>query len=209
MLRPRYVLVCYPRVFRRENGEEILAVLMAGAADGQRRVGLAESADLITGALRMHLRFPSRPPRSVVTAIRLMCAGAAVALTALITVVLTAGVVRSAIVARKPGFTSAQWHAVVTGHIVPDEIGAPVVIALWLWLAWANGRGHNWARFVFGAFFGFITVSQLFALAQDAAIYATADLITAIAEWLAAFAGVLLIFGEKSLPYYRHDPVQR
>ena len=33
----RRLLAWYPREFRRENGQEILAVLMAGAPDGQRR----------------------------------------------------------------------------------------------------------------------------------------------------------------------------
>ena len=40
----RRLLAWYPRAFRREHGPEILAVLMACAADGQRRPGLAESA---------------------------------------------------------------------------------------------------------------------------------------------------------------------
>lgn len=204
--------VCWcatPRAFRRENEDEILAVLMTSAQEGQRRVGLAESADLIRGALPMRLRFPSRPPRPGSTAIRLMCAGAAVQLAALITIVATTGTVRSAIIARYPGFTAAQWHAVVVGHIVPDEAGAPIVIGLWLWLAWANGRGHNWARFVFGVFFCLITLSLLFALARDAAVYATADLIAGAIEWLVAFAGDLLIFSEKSWPYYRPELAQR
>ena len=70
------MLACYPKAFRRESGEEILAVLLATAAEGQRRVGLAESVDLIRGALRMHFglrgcssdsaraaaRMPCRPP---------------------------------------------------------------------------------------------------------------------------------------------------
>jgi hypothetical protein len=37
----RRLLAWYPRAFRRENGQEILAVLMACATDGQRRPGLA------------------------------------------------------------------------------------------------------------------------------------------------------------------------
>ena len=49
--RYRRVLACYPKAFRRESGDEILAVLLATAHEGQRRVGLAESADLI-GARR-------------------------------------------------------------------------------------------------------------------------------------------------------------
>ncbi len=59
------MLACYPRAFRRENEQEILAVLMDSTRDGQRRPGLAESADLIRGAMRMRLRPASRPPRMV------------------------------------------------------------------------------------------------------------------------------------------------
>ena len=53
-------LAWYPREFRDENEQEILAVLMAGAPDGQRRPGLAESADLIRSGLWMRMR-PSVP----------------------------------------------------------------------------------------------------------------------------------------------------
>ena len=38
-LERRYLrlLACYPRAFRREHEQEILAVLMAGADEGQQR----------------------------------------------------------------------------------------------------------------------------------------------------------------------------
>ena len=65
----RRVLALYPRAFRQESEEEILAVLMATAREGQRRVGLAESADLIRGALRMHRGL--RLPRALLIAVRL------------------------------------------------------------------------------------------------------------------------------------------
>ena len=71
----RRLLAWYPRAFRREHGQELLAVLMACAPHGQRRPGLAESADLIRSGLRMRLR-PS-VPRSAPTvraAVRLMYA---------------------------------------------------------------------------------------------------------------------------------------
>jgi hypothetical protein len=67
----RRVLACYPKAFRQENEQEILAVLLASAAEGQRRVGLAESAALVRGALRMRLRPAGRPPRAVLGAVRL------------------------------------------------------------------------------------------------------------------------------------------
>ena len=52
----RRVLACYPKAFRQESEQEILAVLLAGAQEGQRWPGLAESAALVRGALRMRLR---------------------------------------------------------------------------------------------------------------------------------------------------------
>lgn len=52
----RRLLTCYPARFRSEHGEELLAVLLAGARDGQRRPGLAESASLLRSGLGMRLR---------------------------------------------------------------------------------------------------------------------------------------------------------
>jgi hypothetical protein len=48
--RFRWLLAWYPKAFRREHEDEMLAVLMAGAGDGRRRPGLADSADLIRNA---------------------------------------------------------------------------------------------------------------------------------------------------------------
>jgi hypothetical protein len=58
----------------RESEDEMLAVLLATAHEGQRRVGLAGSADLLRGAVRMHFGL-SRSPRPVRNAVRLMCIG--------------------------------------------------------------------------------------------------------------------------------------
>jgi hypothetical protein len=53
--RYRRLLACYPRAFRREHEQEILAVLMAGADERQQRPRLGEAADLIKHALWMRL----------------------------------------------------------------------------------------------------------------------------------------------------------
>jgi hypothetical protein len=52
----RRLLACYPRRFRDEHGEELLAVLLADASDGQHRPGVLESADLVRNGLGMRLR---------------------------------------------------------------------------------------------------------------------------------------------------------
>jgi hypothetical protein len=54
----RRLLACYPRAFRREHAEEVLAVLLASAPDGQKRPRLAESVDVLWSALKMRLRGP-------------------------------------------------------------------------------------------------------------------------------------------------------
>ena len=52
----RRLLAWYPGRFRSEQGEEMLAVLMAGAQPGQQRPGLWESMDVLRSAGGMRLR---------------------------------------------------------------------------------------------------------------------------------------------------------
>jgi len=53
--RYRRLLACYPRDHRERDGEEMLGVLLAGAGD-RTRPGLRDTADLLWGAARLHLR---------------------------------------------------------------------------------------------------------------------------------------------------------
>ncbi len=61
--RYRRLLKCFPARYRREHEEEIVSVLMAGAKEGQRRPGLADSADLVVSAIFMRWREVTRQPR--------------------------------------------------------------------------------------------------------------------------------------------------
>jgi hypothetical protein len=54
--RYRRLLACYPAAFGREHEQEMLAVLMAGADEGQRWPRPAEIADLLRSATSMRLR---------------------------------------------------------------------------------------------------------------------------------------------------------
>jgi hypothetical protein len=200
----RRILSCYPRSFRAESEDEILTVLMATAAEGQTRVGLAEAWDLVRGAVRMRL-WPAAPrPRTVRAAVKLMLAGAAAELAAMITVIVTSGAVRAAVAARDP----AAVHA-VTVHQVVDLAGAPIAIGLWLWLAWANGRGEDWARMISGACFALLTLTLVGQLAQNAVTYAPAGMIAAAVVWAIGLVSVVLIFTPAAGRYYRTQPVQQ
>ena len=61
--RYRRLLKCFPTRYRHEHEQEILSVLMAGAAEGQRRPGLADSADLVMSAIFIRWREVTRQPR--------------------------------------------------------------------------------------------------------------------------------------------------
>jgi hypothetical protein len=196
----RRLLACYPRAFRRENEEEILAVLMACAQDGQARPSLEAAVDLLKGAMRLRLRPRAGQPRTVFAAVRLMWVGAAAELAALITIILTAGSVRSAVLHSHPTAVPGTMT-----HLTIDEVGVPIIIGVWLFLAWAISRGRDAARFGFTSFFFLITMSVIIAQAQGGAVYAPADLIAGAAAWLVALAAVVLIFLPASNRYFRQQ----
>jgi hypothetical protein len=199
------VLACYPRAFRRESGEEIVAVLLATATEGQRRVGLAEFADLVMGALRMHFGL-SRSPRPVRSAARLMCLGAVLTLAGVVIVLVTLGGVRSGAV---HDLAAAQWPTVMLTQVGFWLASAPIGAGVWLWLAWANGRGYHWARPALVAFFCLLTIVLPFGGGEDALPYTWADLIAATMLWLVALAAMLLIFSETASPYYQQQPARQ
>ena len=155
----RRLLGWYPREFQRENGPEILAVLLAGAPDGKHRPGLAESADLIRSGLWMRLR-PSVPrsARTVRAAVRLMYAGAAVSTVNLVIFLALIGDVKAYHAILGHHLTAAQVSQASTPFITTVILWALVPIALWLWMARACGRGRNWARIVSTVLFGLATL---------------------------------------------------
>jgi hypothetical protein len=208
----RRLLACYPRSFRKENEEEVLAVLLATAGAGQRRPSLGESADLIKGAARMRMGL-SRSPRTVLHAVRLMYLGAAAQVAVLITVLLTAGDIRAAVQAaaaahHDPAVT-AQALQLVQSDLVLDQVVLPVAALLWIFTAWANGKGYDWARVVAVGLFGIMSVGMLANLVQGAAEYAPAAMIGSGVVWVIGLAAVVLILQKQSWPYYVRRPATR
>jgi hypothetical protein len=115
----------------------------------------------------------------------------------------TLGTVRSAIIQY---FTVAQWHTAMLTQIVPLAAGAPIVAALWLWLAWANGRRYDWAPFASVALAGLLTLELVTGLGGGAATFAPGDLIAITVPWLVGLAAVVLIFSQTASRYYQQEP---
>jgi hypothetical protein len=212
----RRLLAWYPREFRRENEQEILAVLLAGAPHGQRRPGLAQSADLIRSGLWLRLR-PSVPrsARTVRAAVKVMYAGAAVSTASLI--ILLALIADIGAYHAILGYRLAA--AQVSQALNPLAITVAVVIALvpialWVWMARETGRGRNWARHLSAVLFGLATLSLTSVIPQPGInisfvpavrlsfVPALGPIIPSL-TWLAGLAAVWLLWRPASTTFFR------
>jgi hypothetical protein len=143
-----------------------------------------------------------QPPGSVRTAVKLMYVGAALSAIVVIVTLVTVGSLKSGILARHPDYTAAQRHTAEVAAVTIALLGGLIAIGLWLWMAWANGRGRNWARAVSAVFFGINTLDLIISVSQ---VHATAALIVSV---LAGLGAIVLIFNKQSSPFYKQQPAQ-
>jgi hypothetical protein len=182
--RYRRLLAVYPRAFRRENEEEILSVLMAGARDGQRRAELEEAASLIAHAIWMRVgpRMPGSRP-AVRWAVGLIYLCAALRLLGL------------------PILPAVAHHA-------PRPLDIGISWGVFAALAWANSRAYHWARVLFASWF----LVHSLALGYDLIHVSTATpaftVIASLALWLVELCAVALIMSKRSRGHYRHAPAR-
>ncbi len=204
----RGLVTCYPRSLRREGTEEIVAVLLATARAGQRRPSLAETAKLLRGAFRMRTAMP-RAPRSVRSAVRLMCLGAGAQLAVLIVTLAAIGgmrtYARSAALRQGPAAV-ANALALVNFHLAVDLLVLPCLIAGWLGVAWASARGHDWSRAVAVLGFLFYTGGVIITVTQGRVTYAPAAIIASAAVLAIGLAAIAALVARQSWPYYAQRP---
>jgi hypothetical protein len=178
--RYRRLLAWYPRAFRREYGEELLAVLMACADEGQQRPRLGEATDLIRSAIWMRLRprVPASHP-TVLWGVRMMSVCAVLRLLGV--PLLPAG----------------------PGNAYPLEIG--ISWGMFALFAWASGRAHNWGRVLFAVWFGLHSVVLFYDIAHVSASSAPVrTVIASVVFWLVELSAVVLLFSKQSGTYYQH-----
>ena len=154
----------------------------------------------------------ARAPRPVRTAAWLMCLGAVLTLADAATVLMTLPGVRSAAV-QDVDFTGGRWHIFMLTVVVPALASTPIVAGVWLWLAWAIGRGYARARFALKVFFSLLTAGWLIELAMGGGRGATPvtwpDLLATTALWLVGLVALLLVFSQAASPYYQQEPAHQ
>jgi hypothetical protein len=144
---------------------------------------------------------PQRPgaPAPVLMAVKLMYAGAALSVIDLIVGLTTVGSLKSAIKKADPTFTTAQVHTAEVGLVAFSVFFGLVGIGLWLWMAWANKAGKNWARITGTVFFGLSTLFSLLSLNRP---HAGVGLAFGLLVWLAGLGAVILLWRPESSQFF-------
>jgi hypothetical protein len=148
---------------------------------------------------------PPRPPAPapVVTALKLMYAGAAVStVTLIISLAIAIDDVTAAARGRWLGYSLtaaklSQLKPLITTLVMVSGLA---VIALWLWMARANGQGKNWARILSTVLFGVATLelTSNHGLAQ----------LSWIATWLTGLVTVWLLWRPTSSAFFKPHGVE-
>jgi hypothetical protein len=160
---------------------------------------------------------PLRPsaPAPVRTAVKLMYTGAAVTAAWLITglaLIITDIQAAAHLQWRGHILTAAQlshWRPLIITVVM---VGGLTVIAVWLWMARADGQGRNWARIVSTVLFGLATLQLLHPQPQGspagfgATVLYYGSAVLFVAAWLAGAAAVWLLWRPDSRAFFSPRP---
>ncbi len=145
---------------------------------------------------------PERPPAppTVQNAVKLMYTGAAVSTVSLIVSLVDIGGTKSAIRKARPSLTVAQVNQLNTFIISLAIISGVVGIALWLWMARANGQGRNWARILSTVLFGLATLDLFGVASQPKTLL---GLVFPVLTWLLGLGAVVLLWRKQSTAFFQ------
>ena len=145
---------------------------------------------------------PGRPPApsTVVTAVKLMYAGAAVSTVSLVVSLVSIGGTKAEIRKARPNLTVAQVNQLNTFIIALALLSGIVGIALWLWMARANSQGKNWARIVSTVLFCLATLDLVGVLGEPKTVL---GLIFPMLTWILGLGAVFLIWRKQSTTFYK------
>ncbi len=145
---------------------------------------------------------PERPPAppTVQNAVKLMYTGAAVSTVSLIVSLVDIGGTKSAIRKARPSLTVAQVNQLNTFIISLAIISGVVGIALWLWMARANGQGRNWARILSTVLFGLATLDLFGVASQPKTVL---GLVFPVLTWLLGLGAIVLLWRKQSTAFFQ------
>jgi hypothetical protein len=142
---------------------------------------------------------PPAPP-SVQTAVRLMYAGAVISAVTFILGLTTLGNLKHTIRTQHPQYTASQVNAAADSSIALVVIVGLIGIGLWVWMAWANKKGKNWARITGTVFFGLYTLDMILGLSVRSG--AVASVVVGFVVWLIGLGTVIMLWRRESSEFF-------
>jgi len=145
---------------------------------------------------------PQRPsaPASVLTAVKLIYAGAALSLVGIVVTLTQKDAIRKMIAANNPKLTQSQLDVAMNVGLAFGVILGLLGVGLWLWMASANKKGYSWARVVSSVFFGIDTLYLLYVL--FAAGNPVIQKVAALLLWLVGLGAVVFLWRSDSSAYF-------
>ena len=153
---------------------------------------------------------PVTQPASIAMAVKLMYVGAGLSLLGLLSSLLMRGSIRDAVQKASDNaathLTSAQVDTAVAVAVGAAVVSGIIGIALWLWMAAANGKGRKWARVLATIFFALSVLGMLGSLAQHPPVLSL--IISVISVILGAYI-IYLLYRPESTQYYAAQSAPR
>jgi hypothetical protein len=145
---------------------------------------------------------PDKPPapQSVLNAVKLMYAGAAVSAVSLIISLATIGGTKDAIKKAKPSLTATQLNQLNTFIIALAVVSGVIGVALWLWMARKNGQGKSWARILSSVLFALATVDLFGVLSQPKTVL---GLVFPVLTWLIGLGAMVFLWRRESTEFFK------
>jgi hypothetical protein len=139
------------------------------------------------------------PPASVVMAVRLMYAGAAVTAIGVVISIIAVLNGLDSLRAGHPNATAAQLHATQNALIAVAVVSGLLEIGAWIFMARVNRAGLKWARVVATVLFGLGTLNLIFRVTGGGAV---SNLVYTVVTWLAGAGAVYFLWQRESNSYF-------
>jgi hypothetical protein len=139
------------------------------------------------------------PPSSILRAVKIMYAGAALSAIGVILTLVTVGSIRAAIHKAHPLLSATRVHALGNFDVISAVVIGVIAMGLWLWMAFANKAGDRWARVTASVIFGLNTLAALIVVSRPEAAL---NKLAAVIIWLAGLATIVLLWQRESSNFY-------
>ncbi|MGO8960212.1 MAG: hypothetical protein ACLQFR_23005 [Streptosporangiaceae bacterium] len=147
------------------------------------------------------------PPKSVLTAVRLMYAGAGLSVVGLIVGLTAIGSLKTAIlqaaVNAHKHLTASQLHTAEIAGVAFIILTGLIGVGLWLWMARMNQAGKSWARVVATVLFAINTLSTLTSIARP---NASITRIFGLLVWLVGAGAIAMLWQRDSSDFFNSQP---